>query len=66
MTTRTFRTAVLLCLALAATLLVYWPGLSGGFILDDYLFIVDQPALHIHALSAHALVGAMASQSETL
>lgn len=62
---RSQRTAALLCMA-SATLLIYWSGLHGGFILDDYLFLVDQPALHIHALTAHALAGAMASQGDTV
>lgn len=32
--------------ALALVTLVLWPGLSGGFIFDDYAILVDNQALH--------------------
>jgi protein O-mannosyl-transferase len=28
-------------------LLIYWPGLSGGFIFDDYPIFADNPAAHV-------------------
>jgi hypothetical protein len=35
---------LLLCLLVTA---VYWPGLRGGFVFDDYPNIVDNLALHV-------------------
>jgi hypothetical protein len=43
-------------LGLALTALgVYWPGLHGGFIFDDFPNIVNNPALHITDLSLQSL-----------
>ncbi|GLQ96688.1 hypothetical protein [Dyella mobilis] len=32
---------------LAITALVFWPGLSGGFIFDDYPIFAENPAVHV-------------------
>ena len=37
---------------LAAVMLVYLPGLEGGFTFDDYPTIVDNPALDLSPLGA--------------
>lgn len=42
-------------IVLAATTLVYWPGLSGGFLLDDFPNLVDNPALRSGAPSMASL-----------
>lgn len=42
---------VLLIAALVATILVYWPGLSGGYVFDDIPNIVDNTALEMDGLS---------------
>ena len=39
---------------LALTLLVYWPGLGGGYVFDDFPNIVDNKALHVVTLDWHA------------
>ncbi len=38
---------VLLSIAVIATAIVYWPGMSGGWVFDDYPNIVDNSAIHI-------------------
>ena len=38
---------LLLALALGTTAAVYWPGLTGGWVFDDYPNIVDNTAIHI-------------------
>ena len=51
-------------LLLMATLLatvVYWPGLYGGWLFDDYPNIVDNPGVQPHQLSVSTLVGAALS-----
>lgn len=48
----------LLLLVIGITVLIYWPGSNGGFVLDDYPNIVDNPALHIHDLKPADLLGA--------
>lgn len=47
--------------ALAAAVLAYRPGLSGGFALDDYTNVVDNPALTVPDLSWQSLSHAMFS-----
>lgn len=42
-----------LLLILALGLLVYWPGLSGGYVFDDFGNLVDNPAFAQSALQAH-------------
>ncbi|KZC19690.1 MULTISPECIES: hypothetical protein [Rhodanobacter] len=44
--------------AFAITLAVYWPGLSGGFLFDDYPNIVDNKGVQPHDASFPSLVGA--------
>lgn len=40
-------TTTLLALALALTCVVYWPGLHGGYLFDDFPNIVDNAAVHV-------------------
>lgn len=41
--------------------LVYWPGLGGGFVFDDYPNIVDNTAAHLRSLATADLVETMFS-----
>jgi hypothetical protein len=53
--------------AIALTLIVYWPGLSGSFVFDDYPNIVDNSDLQIHHFDAANLTrAALSSPSSTL
>ncbi|RCS29030.1 hypothetical protein DEO45_13240 [Rhodanobacter denitrificans] len=47
--------------AFAITLAVYWPGLSGGFLFDDYPNIVDNKGVQPHDATLPSLVGAALS-----
>ena len=47
-----------LALAVIATVLIYWPGVHGGFLLDDFGNIVQNSALRIHSLSFPDLMAA--------
>ncbi|MGH8189851.1 MAG: hypothetical protein ACREP2_00205, partial [Rhodanobacteraceae bacterium] len=38
---------VLLAIAVIATAVVYWPGVTGGWVFDDFPNIVDNRAIHI-------------------
>ncbi|WP_396621535.1 tetratricopeptide repeat protein [Marinobacter sp. W-8] len=59
-----FAAAVLLSLAV---FLVYWPGLSGGYILDDFPNLVDNDRTNLTGLNFSQLwQGAMASDSGPL
>lgn len=50
------RNSVVSVLALLAlTALVYWPGLSGGFLFDDFPNIVTNPRIQIEALNWESL-----------
>ena len=51
----------LLLAALTVTLAVYWPGLSGGFLFDDYPNIVDNHGVQPQNASFSSLVGAALS-----
>ena len=51
----------LLVAALFATAFAYWPGLSGGWLFDDYPNIVDNPGVQPHGVSLPALVRAALS-----
>jgi protein O-mannosyl-transferase len=51
----------LLFAAFALTLAVYWPGLSGGFLFDDYPNIVDNTGVQPHDASLSTLVAAALS-----
>lgn len=46
---------ILLGMVLLATLLIYMPGLSGNFLFDDHLNIVQNSALHIADLTVDEL-----------
>jgi len=50
-----------LVIALIFTAAVYWPGLYGGFLFDDYPNIVDNHALQIKTVSIPDLAGAALS-----
>jgi protein O-mannosyl-transferase len=47
--------------AFTVTLAVYWPGLSGGFLFDDYPNIVDNQGVQPHDASLPSLIGAALS-----
>jgi len=51
----------LLLAALIVTLAIYWPGLSGGFLFDDYPNIVDNHGVQPQDASFSSLVGAALS-----
>lgn len=59
-----WRTATLLLLSLLATAAVYWPGLRGSYLFDDYPNIVDNRALHITRLSLAQFTAAARSSTE--
>jgi hypothetical protein len=44
-----------------ATILVYWPGLGGGFIFDDNQNLLHNPAIQVHDLSWQSWIRAMFS-----
>jgi hypothetical protein len=48
-------------IALCSTIFVYWPGLSGGWLFDDYPNIVDNPGVQPHGVSMASLVRAALS-----
>ncbi|EIL97322.1 hypothetical protein AB7849_12625 [Rhodanobacter sp. 115] len=50
-----------LAAAIIVTALVYWPGLSGGFLFDDYPNIVDNHGVQPHDVSVPSLVRAALS-----
>jgi protein O-mannosyl-transferase len=62
---RDFRQKYLVCwlmvAAFAVTAAVYWPGLSGGFLFDDYPNIVDNPGVQPPDGSMSSLVRAALS-----
>lgn len=45
--TRKWLPWALLVIAVVVTAVVYWPGLTGGWVFDDYPNIVDNAAIHI-------------------
>jgi len=47
---------LLLATAVVITAVVYWPGLTGGWVFDDYPNIVDNGAIHI--TPGHSTLGA--------
>jgi hypothetical protein len=64
---RSLSIAVFLGAVLALTALVYWPGLSGGYVFDDYPNIVENPAVHVKTLDGPSLrAAALASPSPVL
>jgi hypothetical protein len=52
---------VIFCLGLVVTVLVYWPGLSGTWLFDDYPNIVDNVGVHPKNWSIPDLVSAALS-----
>jgi len=48
-------------IAMIVTAIVYWPGLSGSWLFDDYPNIVDNPGVQPHEVSVPALVRAALS-----
>jgi len=55
-TTRQRLPWLLLAMTVIATAAVYWPGLAGGWVFDDYPNIVDNPEIHI--TPGHSTLGA--------
>ena len=53
--------ALLLLAVLAITAAVYYPGLYGGYVFDDFPNLVDNPQVQIHALNAASLKAAIFS-----
>ena len=51
----------LLLVLFLATAVVYWPGLSGGWLFDDYPNIVDNPGVQPDHATVPELVGAALS-----
>ena len=51
----------LLLVSLIVAIAVYWPGLSGGFLFDDYPNIVDNHGVQPHDASVASLVNAALS-----
>jgi len=51
----------ILAAALVITAIVYWPGLQGGFLFDDYPNIVDNKGVQPTDASLHSLVAAALS-----
>ncbi|GAB2490370.1 hypothetical protein [Arenimonas alkanexedens] len=47
-----------LLVLLALTAAIFWPGLSGDFVFDDYPNIVTNPAVHLESLDRESLAGA--------
>jgi hypothetical protein len=59
---RPFRSGgITLIVLLAATLAIYWPGLRGTWLFDDYPNIVDNPGVHPSNASLGALMEAALS-----
>ena len=59
------RNTLWLCLLLAGVVLVYWPGLGGGFAFDDYPNIVFNQALHVTTLAWRDWLSAAFSSNAT-
>ncbi len=55
-----------IAVAVAFTVVIYWPGLDGGFLLDDYPNIVNNPALHNGTLTLPSLAEAVFSSGAGL
>lgn len=51
---------------LALTALIYYPGLSGGFLFDDFYNIVNNPSIHLQNLSWNNLLAAAFSSDAGL
>ena len=59
--TRRWLPWLLLTIAVAVTVAVYWPGLSGGWLFDDYPNIVDNHGVQPHTADVATLVRAALS-----
>lgn len=55
-TTRRRLPWLLLAMSIIASAVIYWPGLTGGWVFDDYPNIVDNPEIHI--VPGHSTPGA--------
>lgn len=44
--------------SVAVCLFIYWPGVHGGFVMDDFPNIVRNAAVHITSLNVHSLLAA--------
>src|SRR5690348_1717236 len=67
--TRKWLPWLLLAIAVILTAVVYWPGLTGGWVFDDYPNIVDNGAIHItpvHSTLAAWVNSAISSPSSFL
>lgn len=62
----THRIAWILAAALCVTALIYWPGLSGGYIFDDYPNIVDNKAVQPDNITLASLTTAALSSPSSL
>lgn len=58
---RSLRWTAAAILLLAAAVAVYWPGMHGGFVFDDYPNLVNNSALHIQSLDRESLLDAALS-----
>ncbi len=56
---RTWAFTLALLLVLAVTVLVYFPGLRGPFVFDDWVNLLQQPELQITSFSFESLIRAM-------
>jgi hypothetical protein len=56
-----WRLLALIVACSVVTLAIYWPGLSGGFLFDDYPNIVDNQGVQPHDASLPSLIGAALS-----
>ena len=52
---------LLFCVACALVALIYWPGLSGDWLFDDFPNIVENPAVQPHNTTLASLLNAMYS-----
>lgn len=55
------RTSLLLAGAFLLTILIYWPGMTGGFLFDDFPNIVDNPGVRPTDASLPSLIRAALS-----
>jgi protein O-mannosyl-transferase len=53
----------LLPVLLALVAAIYWPGVHGGYLFDDFSNIVDNPALHVTRLDYPSIKAALTSPS---
>jgi hypothetical protein len=53
----------LLPILLALVAAIYWPGVHGGYLFDDFSNIVDNPALHVTRLDYPSIKAALSSPS---